>query len=187
MRTTLAAAALLAAAGVLAQDAEPAWVAQARSSAAELGGQLQQALQAAMREGGPVSGIEVCRLQAPAITEAVSGERIEVGRTALKIRNPGNAPDAWETRVLEQFKRRLAQGEAPERVETFAVRRDGKRRWGHWMRAIPTGPLCTACHGQSLDPEVAEALDAAYPEDRARGFAPGDLRGAFSVEVKLVD
>jgi len=182
-----AAAAMLAAAGALAQDAEPAWVGQARPGAGELGGQLKRALQAAMREAGPVQGIEVCKLQAPAIAGEVSGRGVSVGRTALKVRNPDNAPDAWEARVLEQFERRLAGGETPERIETFAVRHDDGRRWGHWMRAIPTEPLCIACHGSNLDPAVTEALDRAYPEDQARGFSPGDLRGAFSVEVELAD
>jgi len=176
---------LLAAAAALAQDPEPVWVEQARTSAAELGGRLQQELQAAMREGGPVSGIEVCKTRAPEIAATVSGPKLDVGRTALRIRNPDNTPDPWEVSVLEDFERRAAAGETPGQFESFVIRNDGQRRFGHWMKAIPTQGLCATCHGVDIAPEVVEAIDAAYPQDRARGFSAGDLRGAFSVEVDL--
>lgn len=167
--------------------AEPApeWVGEARTGAGALGSQLQQALRAAIREGGPVTGIEVCKIQAPEIARSVSGPRMDVGRTSLKVRNPDNAPDAWEARTLKDFERRLAEGESPGEIETFVIRDDGERRYGHWMKAIPTQGLCTACHGTDIAPEVAEAIDAAYPADQARGYEVGNLRGAFSVEVNL--
>ncbi|NEZ05163.1 DUF3365 domain-containing protein [Wenzhouxiangella sp. XN201] len=158
---------------------------EARTAAGELGSQLQQALQAAIAEGGPVAGIEVCRHQAPQIAETISDEQLQVGRTSLKVRNPDNAPDRWETRAMEDFERRLAAGKAPGEIESFAIRNDGERRYGHWMKAIPTQPLCTACHGSDISPAVADAIEAAYPDDQARGYSVGELRGAFSVEVAL--
>jgi hypothetical protein len=63
----------------------------------------------------------------------------------------------------------------PEAVEVLP---DGRVRY---MRAIVTDGVCLACHGASLAPEVAAAIDERYPEDEARGFAPGDLRGAFTI------
>lgn len=189
MRNTIVAtlAGLLATASLAGDEPAPDWVEQARNSAASLGGQLKQALRSAMNDGGPVAAVEVCKLEAPAIAEDVSGQRIEVARTSLGVRNPANEPDGWEARVMADFNRRLADGEAPGSLETFAVRRDGEHRRGHWMKAIPTGGMCTVCHGTDLAPEVAEAIDAAYPEDRARGFSVGELRGAFSVVVELDD
>jgi hypothetical protein len=50
-----------------------------------------------------------------------------------------------------------------------------------YMQAIVTQPLCVACHGTALAPDVASALARLYPSDRATGFAVGDLRGAFVV------
>lgn len=184
-RLTLALFAALSTSVFAAEDRVPDWVSEARTAAGALGSQLQQALQAAIAEGGPVAGIEVCRHQAPRIAETVSDEQLHVGRTSQKVRNRDNAPDGWETRVMEDFERRLAAGKAPSEIETFAIRNDGERRYGHWMKAIPTQPLCTACHGTDISPEVAEAIDKAYPDDQARGFSVGELRGAFSVEVDL--
>ena len=57
---------------------------------------------------------------------------------------------------------------------------DGRRVF-RYMKAIGTQPVCTACHGAAIAPGVAAALDDLYPEDRARGFGVGDIRGAFSI------
>jgi hypothetical protein len=53
------------------------------------------------------------------------------------------------------------------------------------MSAIPTKKICLECHGANLAPEVAARLDALYPEDRARGFKIGDIRGAFTLSKSL--
>ena len=44
---------------------------------------------------------------------------------------------------------------------------------------------CLQCHGKvdDLAPEVRDVLAKNYPQDRATGFAAGDLRGWFWVEV----
>ncbi len=60
------------------------------------------------------------------------------------------------------------------------VTQDGKRLF-RYMKAIPTREVCLACHGRSLDPAVESTLKELYPEDRARGFSVGDIRGAFTV------
>lgn len=184
-RASLTMTALLLAGTVTAAEPAPGWVDQARHAAGALGSELKRALTTAMQENGPVFAIEVCRIQAPAIAERVSTDGLDVGRTSLNVRNPDNAPDAWEERTLADFERRMAAGEPPAQIESFVIRNDGKRRYGQWMKAIPTQGLCTTCHGSDIRPELAEAIDAAYPQDEARGFSVGELRGAFSVEIDL--
>ena len=51
-----------------------------------------------------------------------------------------------------------------------------------YVEPIVMQPLCLACHGETLAPEVAEQIAAEYPEDRATGFRVGDFRGVFWVE-----
>ena len=51
------------------------------------------------------------------------------------------------------------------------------------MRGIATEPLCVACHGTEVAPEVRATILAHYPDDGATGFSLGDLRGALWVEV----
>jgi hypothetical protein len=176
--------AVLAPASLLAaEDAStPAWVEQSRQLANQLGGQLKAELAAAIAAGGPVSAIEVCHSRAPEIAAKLSQESgAEVGRTALRVRNPANAPTGIERDVLEQFSADLASGKAQMPLEAvFEIDRDGQveRRY---MRAIPTDALCLTCHGKSLAPEVAAAIARDYPSDEATGFEQGQLRGAFVV------
>lgn len=146
-------------------------------------GELKGQLKAGLKEGGPVKAIDVCNVKAPAIAMAQSKKHgWEVGRTSLKLRNPDNAPDAWEKSVLEKFEARKAAGEDPKKMEYYeAVTQDGKQVF-RYMKAIPTAEKpCLACHGEKIQPAVAEALDKLYPADQARGFKAGDIRGAFTI------
>jgi len=172
---------------VLADDEPPAWVVDARQRAQALGGQLKQALTGAIEQDGLVAAVEVCQIQAPTIADGVSTESMRVGRTALRVRNPANAADAWERRILEDFEHQMASGKDPAGLEVIAIRHVDGQRQGHWMSAIPTGGMCLSCHGSSLDPELQQTIDERYPQDRATGFEPGSLRGAFRVRFDLPD
>ena len=63
---------------------------------------------------------------------------------------------------------------------------DGEKEF-RFMKAIPAGPVCLACHGTELSPEVSQVLAELYPQDRARGYSPGDIRGAFVVTHRISD
>lgn len=148
---------------------------------------LQGELKSAMTNGGPAVAVTVCRDRAPAIAERLSEQSgWSVGRTSLKTRNGAlNSPDAWEARILDQFEQRAAAGEpvGPMRyAEVTDV--DGIKTY-RFMKAIPTATVCLACHGSTVAPEVAEAVDKAYPGDQARGYAIGDVRGAFTLSKPM--
>ncbi len=145
--------------------------------------QLLETVKTAMQSGGPAKAVEACQLLAPQITSQHSQAPWKVGRTALKLRNPANAPDAWERRVLEQFAARAAAGEPIAELKQAEIV-DGEFRL---MKAIPTGEPCLACHGQQIKPELAAVIDQRYPQDQARGFALGELRGAFTLRRSLTD
>ena len=176
------AVALCNAAVAFADEDLAARIAASREAIGSFAGALQDQLRSAMAVGGPTAAIEVCNLAAPEIAATASEERSwRIRRTSLKLRNPANAPDAWELAVLRDFEARKAAGEDPatlDRAGFAAV--DGKRTF-RYMKAIGTQPVCTLCHGTAIAPGVAAALDALYPEDRARGFEVGDIRGAFSI------
>lgn len=167
----------------------PAWVAEARASAGQLAARLIPTLQEAIAQGGPIQAIAVCSIEGPEISADISAassdHNLRIGRTALRVRNPANAADAWEQSVLEDFQLQLADGADPATLEAWQVETLGDRRVGRWMKAIPTAPMCTACHGSDIDAELAATIREYYPEDRATGFAPGDLRGAFTATVEL--
>ena len=148
--------------------------------------QLQGELGKAMRAGGPVLAIEACQQAAPAIAEAESRKHgWTVGRTTLKLRNPGNAPDEWEMAVLKQFEDRAAKGESPMGMSHYEVVVQNGREVFRFMSAIGMPPMdmapCLNCHGENINPEVSAKLDELYPNDQARGYRPGMIRGAFTI------
>lgn len=164
---------------------EAAWNARGAQLAADLQGRLKTRLEAAMAQGGPIAAIGVCRDEAPGIASEVSSRNgAIVRRTSLRVRNPANAPDAWEQRGLERFERLKAEGADPATLQvTERVVIDGRPAL-RYLKPIVTMPLCVTCHGATVAPELSAAIRAAYPADRATGFAQGDLRGAFSVTWK---
>ncbi len=168
-----------------AQAGTPATDQALNQEAASLIPPFQQELLATVKEavatGGPAKAVEACHLLAPEIA-AKHGDGVwQVGRTSLKIRNPNNAPDAWERQVLESFAARAAAGE-PLADLKHGERVDGRYRY---MQAIGVGEPCLACHGQSIKPELASVIDARYPDDQARGYQMGDLRGAFTLSREV--
>lgn len=154
----------------------------AKASIMALGGSLKGELVKAMQAGGPIAAIPVCHEKAPAIAQQVSTEKgVTVSRTSLKLRNPDNAPTAWQQTVLEDFEARKAKGEDPQKMAYSAVVESGGKKEFRFMKAIPTGGLCLNCHGATVQPEVLTKIKALYPEDKATGYVVGDLRGAFVV------
>jgi hypothetical protein len=110
-----------------------------------------------------------------------------VARTGLKTRNPGNAPDAWETKVLKEFEARRARGEDPAQIEHAEIVTANGQRQFRYMKAIAIGPNqpCLKCHGESIDPAVSTRIKELYPADTATGFKQGDLRGAFTISQPM--
>jgi len=55
------------------------------------------------------------------------------------------------------------------------------------MRALPVQPLCLSCHGdpKRMSAAVQEKLKALYPEDKAVGYAPGQIRGAMTSKAPV--
>lgn len=155
-------------------------IAASRDYAFRLQEELSGKLKAAMQQGGPISAIEVCQIEAPRIAAELSsaGEPSRVWRTAVKLRNPNNVPDEEALRVLEQFTLTLSDGENPPLTQ-FIAHPDGSARY---MQSIIMQPPCLACHGAALADDVKAALAERYPEDQATGFEVGDLRGAFVVD-----
>jgi len=148
--------------------------------------ELKGELGKAMKSGGPIKAIEVCNLVAPSIAKAQSDKHgWEVGRTSLKLRNPKNAPDEWETMVLKKFEERAAAGESPAEMAHFEVVEQNGAKAFRFMKAIGMPPQdkapCLKCHGENIDPKLAAKLDELYPNDQARGYKPGMIRGAFTI------
>lgn len=168
---------------VLAQTmSEEEFAVLAKQKSMQLGKQLKQSLQQAVKSKGLANGVNVCKEIAPVIATSLSDNGWQVGRTALKVRNPNNSPDQWEQQTMEAMLVALAKGATPQTLTTvFHDKSDDSYRY---MQPIMTGNLCVNCHGSKLKSSVELELTDHYPEDKATGFEVGDLRGAFTVTYK---
>ena len=187
-KTLLAALALAIALAAPAGAETPPEGARAEAQALikQFAGKLKGALKGAIDAGGFENAIGVCKNEAPKIAEDVSAGSVwRIGRTALRVRNPANAPAPDERAVLEAFLTRASAGEDLAKMDKEWVEDTDGRRSYRYMKAIPLGELCASCHGTEIEPNLAAKIQAAYPQDQATGFAVGTLRGAFTLAKPL--
>ncbi|MBN1442897.1 MAG: DUF3365 domain-containing protein [Planctomycetes bacterium] len=159
---------------------------RAEKAASRLAAELVSELMRALAAGDPAAAVDVCASLAQSISARVAEEEgVGLRRTALRLRNPSNAPDDFERAVLERW---LESGVLPGQ-EAVVVAAPGGRRELRYMKPIVLMAPCTACHGpaEEIDPDVMATIRKHYPADRAVDFRPGDLRGAITARVPLDD
>lgn len=159
-----------AAANACAQDTE---LARGADLLAPFKQDLQKALKSGLAEG-PAAAIQVCRVKAPGIADALSVDGVRMGRSSHKLRNPDNTAPDWVRPIMQTY-----LDDASSRKPRAVVLAGGR---SGYVEPIMVQPLCLTCHGSELAPEVAERIAALYPEDKATGFEAGDLRGVFWLE-----
>jgi hypothetical protein len=166
---------------------------RARQAAQQLKGELMRNLTAALAAGGAPQGVRVCSEIAPRIAAGLSKDGITVRRVTTRPRNPANAPDAWEKRLLDTLAAAYARGEQVTEIaevsEDVAPPGSGRvaRRDLLYLSPLTIAAPCLQCHGDpsQLDPAVRTALAEKYPKDQATGYKAGDFRGAVSVRITL--
>lgn len=162
--------ALVALAAVARAGDDPA--AHGASLLAPFKAQLKGALMEGMKEG-PAAAIEVCSEDAPGIAASLSVDGVVMGRSSHRLRNPGNAAPEWLAPIIAAYA--SSEGElAPVVVEL----EDGRHGYAEPIRVQP---LCLTCHGTTVHADVADRIEALYPDDAATGFSEGDFRGVFWV------
>ncbi|USO00117.1 MAG: DUF3365 domain-containing protein [Phycisphaeraceae bacterium] len=136
---------------------------------------LVQTLGARLAEAmtqSPDEAIRVCSREAIPLTQSIAEKHgVRMGRTSARLRNPSNTPPAWAADLID------AEPTEPIFLPTSTT---GARA----LLPITLDSRCVTCHGspEQIPDPVRVALDAAYPDDNARGFAPGDIRGYVWVE-----
>ena len=118
-----------------------------------------------------------CHLDSFLTTQRLRKEGTRAGRTSDRLRNPANAPPAWAVDIIK-----ANAGRRVHDVYGFAV--DLGDKVGV-LRPIAQGRACASCHGPAtrLSPAVKGVLAQRYPFDKAVGFAPGEIRGWFWLEL----
>ncbi|MBJ7392455.1 MAG: DUF3365 domain-containing protein, partial [Chthoniobacterales bacterium] len=146
---------------------------------------LMTTLQEKIASEGPEAAIAYCRLEALPLTAQVGQEFPQVKsvrRTALRVRNPDNQPDATDRAVLEAWLATWNPAEPPKPVIKELTTDHGTKAIRYY-RPVPVMATCLACHGSGSEiaPNVRAAIARDYPQDQAVDFQEGDLRGAIVV------
>jgi hypothetical protein len=142
-------------------------------------------LTAAIDDRGVAGAVDFCATEAMDLTREIivaHDPALEIKRASTRWRNPENAPDPEEARVLAYLES-LEQAEPGSAPETFTAM--GPVGTYRFYRTLRTAPMCLRCHGsvEEMDPQVREILRERYPDDRATGYSEGDFRGVIRVQM----
>lgn len=140
---------------------------------------MRSSLARTVSEGGTAADRETFRRVCAPVGQRARSVAGEHGWTfeqlSRKFRNPAHRPDAEAGAVLARM------ADDPDLSAIWRrSEREGRPGW-RYFRRIVVEPACLACHG--LEAERPSFVKESYPEDRAFGFRPGDLRGLYSVFV----
>lgn len=164
---------------VAAFDPGP-WLEQGRAIQDTTFATLRGKLAAAMQAGGPIEALDVCNTAAHALTDSLSTVYdVAIRRATERPRNPENQARPDEAEVLARWVAALDAGE-----EIGPVVHEIDASTVAYYAPIRIQEPCLACHGvegTNVADETLAKLAELYPEDQARGYATGDLRGAWSL------
>ncbi len=133
-----------------------------------------------MKAGGTQAAIPFCNKSAYPLTEAMEKQyNVSIKRTALKLRNPKNSPNTAEEKILNEYLAKIKNGE--KLTPIVQKEQDNKV---HFYTPIKLQKKCVACHGvlnKQVTSKTDSILKSLYPNDKATGFKPNDLRGIWSI------
>jgi len=133
-----------------------------------------------------------------------------VRRVSNRTRNARNTPDDWQAKKLEEFEKMAEQGKKrtlfnitrPDgstmptmEYEATAFTNEEDIEYFNYMRSVTIPGLdklpCLKCHGSIEDgtvtADVLEAIEGLYPYDMALGYKAGNIRGAWTVKIPVVE
>ena len=96
-----------------------------------------------------------------------------------RYRNPRNAPDPFEARMLQRFYAN------PDLVEVYDVTESGGDQAFRYLRAFTADASCLECHGDPQD--APQFIRDIFPvaQDRSYHYRVGEVIGAASVTIPM--
>lgn len=153
-----------------------------------------------------------CPELAPAIASTFSKDTgYLVRRVSNRTRNSRNIPDDWQARQLKSFEDKAKQGKPrtpfviskPDTTtmttmeyEATSFTNEEDTEYFNYMRSITLPGLdklpCLKCHGSieeggEVTPDLLQAIEGLYPYDLALGYKAGNIRGAWTIKIPVVE
>lgn len=155
-----------------------------RSDAKTFMDSLKSVLIKEIQTRGIVSAVSVCSDTAQVLTNNYGiSKGIYIKRVSFKNRNPMNVPDEFESKVLNIFEEMHSKNQIKQETEYVELVEENGISKVRYMKPILVKPECLNCHGtdEHISPQVKEVINKIYPDDKAKGYQMGDLRGAVSI------
>jgi BRCT domain type II-containing protein len=136
-----------------------------------------------MSTGGAENAITVCAKVSPDMEKRVSEKHgLTLKRVSDKYRNPSHVPDEVESKAIQRWKDEVSQGMKPA---VYTQKSNGEFRV--IAPIMIDNATCLKCHGSEteIDRAALEKIQVVYPDDKAKGYKMGDVRGAFSASWKI--
>ena len=70
-----------------------------------------------------------------------------------------------ESLIDAAFESRITKGETADKIDHAATVNTANGKEFRYMKAIPTGDICLACHGGNISDDVKAKLDELYPDE----------------------
>jgi hypothetical protein len=169
-------------AALVPDSPEAALKQRAAAIAKEAFSELSSNLLASITRSGLNEALPYCSDKAMPITKSVAAKHgVGLSRVTHKARNRANQATDAELALIRQFQSDVASKRAPAPVLVTNT----NHAVSVYVPIVIPNALCLMCHGQpgtEVSVELQSTLRKLYPEDRATGFALGDLRGAWRVD-----
>lgn len=111
-------------------------------------------------------------------SEVAADVDYRIRQVSSRYRNPQNAPDEFERRVLQQFV------DDPQLQEQYAVTEVNGEQVFRYLQPFVADKSCLACHGA---PEAAPAfIRKRIPEEQSYNYRVGEVIGAASVTIPML-
>lgn len=141
-------------------------------------------LQKAISEHEFAGAIEFCNVNAlPILRNSDSTYSVKVRRVSSKPRNPADLPDKEEFPLLDAYEynaeNKIKSSPNIQKIQNGEVLLYTKP-------ILIANGMCLSCHGKpgkDIDSKTLAKLIELYPQDSAKGYAIGDLRGMWSVRI----
>lgn len=145
---------------------------------------LLSSLQKAISENEFSGAIEFCHENAlPILKNLDSMYSIQVRRVSSKPRNPGDFPDKDEFPLLDAYEynaeNMIKSDPSIQKIQNGEVLLYTKP-------ILISNGMCLNCHGEpgkEINTQTLKKLTELYPQDSAKGYKIGDLRGMWSVRI----
>ena len=99
-----------------------------------------------------------------------------------KLRNSSNEPTERELEIINEFSNALQN-----KLDLKPVVEIDNQNSKHFYAPIIMKPNCLVCHGtinETVNIKTDSIIKSLYPNDKAIGYAEGDLRGIWSITFK---